>query len=108
FFFQAEDGIRDFHVTGVQTCALPICIGEAGGLSGCCWLLCSGVKRSAVIAGLEINDGYIGVGDFVHQATGETGEARFGGVIEAVDRKSVVKGKGEGSGGRESLTKRRK
>src|SRR5690606_40391633 len=25
FFFQAEDGIRHFHVTGVQTCALPIC-----------------------------------------------------------------------------------
>src|SRR5207253_3919993 len=25
FFFQAEDGIRDGHVTGVQTCALPIC-----------------------------------------------------------------------------------
>src|SRR5439155_5932003 len=24
-FFQAEDGIRDGHVTGVQTCALPIC-----------------------------------------------------------------------------------
>src|SRR6266511_1295491 len=24
FFFQAEDGIRNFHVTGVQTCALPI------------------------------------------------------------------------------------
>src|SRR5690606_40271664 len=24
FFSQAEDGIRDFHVTGVQTCALPI------------------------------------------------------------------------------------
>src|SRR5256885_5256556 len=30
FFFQAEDGIRDYKVTGVQTCALPI--------SGrCCW-----------------------------------------------------------------------
>src|SRR5438034_6535918 len=31
FFFQAEDGIRDHCVTGVQTCALPICrdaIGE--------------------------------------------------------------------------------
>src|SRR6266511_4429307 len=27
FFFQAEDGIRDFRVTGVQTCALPICEG---------------------------------------------------------------------------------
>src|SRR5690606_40785926 len=26
FFFQAEDGIRGFHVTGVQTCALPICL----------------------------------------------------------------------------------
>src|SRR6266581_8496732 len=25
FFFQAEDGIRDGRVTGVQTCALPIC-----------------------------------------------------------------------------------
>src|SRR5437762_9757488 len=31
FFFQAEDGIRDTSVTGVQTCALPICIGKAFG-----------------------------------------------------------------------------
>src|SRR6266702_2585513 len=30
FFFQAEDGIRGGHVTGVQTCALPI----SGGLRG--------------------------------------------------------------------------
>src|SRR6476620_11964192 len=29
FFFQAEDGIRDIGVTGVQTCALPICTGRA-------------------------------------------------------------------------------
>src|SRR5690606_40439011 len=28
FFFQAEDGIRCFHVTGVQTCALPIFAGK--------------------------------------------------------------------------------
>src|SRR5256885_13217502 len=28
FFFQAEDGIRDYKVTGVQTCALPICGGR--------------------------------------------------------------------------------
>src|SRR6185369_16717178 len=27
FFFQAEDGIRDSSVTGVQTCALPISVG---------------------------------------------------------------------------------
>src|SRR5690349_24176512 len=31
FFFQAEDGIRDLYVTGVQTCALPICEDEFGG-----------------------------------------------------------------------------
>src|SRR2546427_1386975 len=30
FFFQAEDGIRDLTVTGVQTCALPICGGRLG------------------------------------------------------------------------------
>src|SRR5205807_6045555 len=29
FFFQAEDGIRDYKVTGVQTCALPILVGAA-------------------------------------------------------------------------------
>src|SRR5204863_2888762 len=29
FFFQAEDGIRDLYVTGVQTCALPIFLGVA-------------------------------------------------------------------------------
>src|SRR5256886_10368522 len=29
FFFQAEDGIRDLTVTGVQTCALPIYLGDA-------------------------------------------------------------------------------
>src|SRR5215510_15984160 len=33
FFFQADDGIRDGHVTGVQTCALPIsrCSGSNAG-----------------------------------------------------------------------------
>src|SRR2546430_7978753 len=30
FFFQAEDGIRDLTVTGVQTCALPILLAERG------------------------------------------------------------------------------
>src|SRR2546426_2879356 len=40
FFFQAEDGIRDYKVTGVQTCALPICVAallecaRAGRVSG--------------------------------------------------------------------------
>src|SRR5438046_7879536 len=35
FFFQAEDGIRDWSVTGVQTCALPIWpVTGSGGGSG--------------------------------------------------------------------------
>src|SRR6266704_4176019 len=33
FFFQAEDGIRDRNVTGVQTCALPISMSEWSGFS---------------------------------------------------------------------------
>src|SRR5438105_8157016 len=36
FFFQAEDGIRDPLVTGVQTCALPILLGIAAGAGA--WL----------------------------------------------------------------------
>src|SRR5256885_14170288 len=31
FFFQAEDGIRDYKVTGVQTCALPIALATTPG-----------------------------------------------------------------------------
>src|SRR5256885_9635290 len=34
FFFQAEDGIRDYKVTGVQTCALPICVGQRSEATG--------------------------------------------------------------------------
>src|SRR5256885_13091453 len=34
FFFQAEDGIRDYKVTGVQTCALPISMRPATPQSG--------------------------------------------------------------------------
>ena len=42
FFFQAEDGIRDYKVTGVQTCALPISSQE-NYVSGC--TATSGVMR---------------------------------------------------------------
>src|SRR5690606_39997785 len=35
FFFQAEDGIRAFHVTGVQTCALPISVVDEAITLGC-------------------------------------------------------------------------
>src|SRR2546429_9893207 len=45
-FFQAEDGIRDVAVTGVQTCALPICAPVAC-LSACAavtWSACTWVS----------------------------------------------------------------
>src|SRR3954464_16105308 len=35
FFFQAEDGIRDYRVTGVQTCALPISLVGSTFRDGC-------------------------------------------------------------------------
>src|SRR5699024_11737021 len=41
-FFQAEDGIRDRNVTGVQTCALPI-----SGSSGLCPPWCAGPRPPA-------------------------------------------------------------
>src|SRR2546426_2639062 len=50
FFFQAEDGIRDYKVTGVQTCALPIsapspvCVKSCSSCSAC-WK--TPVRRSA-------------------------------------------------------------
>src|SRR2546427_246024 len=48
FFFQAEDGIRDLTVTGVQTCALPICARPVDGLvlSGVPGIVLSGVGLS--------------------------------------------------------------
>src|SRR5690606_40149241 len=47
FFFQAEDGVRDCHVTGVQTCALPISRAWVAGVS-------LGDRRILNIAGTNI------------------------------------------------------
>src|SRR5215208_7793850 len=49
FFFQAEDGIRDGHVTGVQTCALPISI-ERGYVL---WADCDGEPAVAALQAFE-------------------------------------------------------
>src|SRR5690606_31160377 len=53
FFFQAEDGIRDFHVTGVQTCALPICAASSARIcllplskTPACWMPVRFVDRA--------------------------------------------------------------
>src|SRR5207302_5764861 len=57
FFFQAEDGIRDFHVTGVQTCALPICSFTMTYVFPDCELVpISTALRAAESAGFEVRD----------------------------------------------------
>src|SRR5690625_7554351 len=50
FFFQAEDGIRDGHVTGVQTCALPICRFPVAVPSSRPRTRCSGCSNYATVA----------------------------------------------------------
>src|SRR5688500_20403143 len=47
FFFQAEDGIRDYKVTGVQTCALPIYSSR----------LVPGIARRLMVAVPSLNGG---------------------------------------------------
>src|SRR5215475_7893976 len=57
FFFQAEDGIRDFHVTGVQTCALPITGAQL-------------VLNTGAVVPLRVEHGRDLSGSLVLQATG--------------------------------------
>src|SRR5690625_2545986 len=60
FFFQAEDGIRDGHVTGVQTCALPILL-----LVICLFL---GSFRALAIPAVAIPLSILGAGIFMQIA----------------------------------------
>src|SRR5437870_13458283 len=60
FFFQAEDGIRDGHVTGVQTCALPISHfadeSHHGSLGQLLHALIEEGKQVAKAAGVELHE----------------------------------------------------
>src|SRR5205085_5470322 len=56
FFFQAEDGIRDLTVTGVQTCALPILMGLRQGLS-----MLTGALVLWLVIGPHVMDSGIGL-----------------------------------------------
>ena len=77
FFFQAEDGIRDWSVTGVQTCALPI------------WA-CK--KREATPTGiLNPSSKFAVCNSMLSECTNGTGEyCLFGYKWGTTDRKSVV------------------
>src|SRR2546426_9101263 len=63
FFFQAEDGIRDYKVTGVQTCALPISSGVPGiaGLEG---IAGTGVGNPATMSAAQAQAATEGLGGF--------------------------------------------
>src|SRR5256885_5781734 len=50
FFFQAEDGIRDYKVTGVQTCALPISLSATPSAARCCAIGDAAARTIAVTA----------------------------------------------------------
>src|SRR5690625_7340881 len=82
FFFQAEDGIRDGHVTGVQTCALPI--------SGV-----PGSRTMTLTAGTDTNN------DPARESRGAVVGVRWGGQFRSEERR-VGKGCG-GVSGREEV-----
>src|SRR2546426_821134 len=78
FFFQAEDGIRDYKVTGVQTCALPICAGAVNDfdpqtvpkLSGSLGVRGQGAAQARQNVPRQPDSGLaVGAGAFVHPAT---------------------------------------
>src|ERR1022692_5113080 len=68
FFFQAEDGIRDYKVTGVQTCALPIFTIDQTGQSG--------AQPSLYIVG-GYTFGRTGVNDVIKYVNGTTGTTPY-------------------------------
>src|SRR2546430_7530326 len=83
FFFQAEDGIRDLTVTGVQTCALPISPKDLRRLG-------AGVNLASLLAepAQEVDD-HVGGAVRVDGVEAATTEADQHGVGRG-DRKSVV------------------
>src|SRR5260370_28764271 len=82
FFFQAEDGIRDSSVTGVQTCALPI----LGTTCGRCRRSGQPIRRRAVGRRTPAGDPGAGAGSGAAAAAAR----RANGESRPADRKSVV------------------
>src|SRR5260221_7402862 len=82
FFFQAEDGIRDHCVTGVQTCALPICLGRMVGRDDDVAALSAQLAASRIVS--IVGAGGIGK-TTVAVAVGHHLSAAFGGAALFVD-----------------------
>src|SRR3712207_9250373 len=100
FFFQAEDGIRDIGVTGVQTCALPIWRISAV----CMEPLSVSVSVSVSVTGGTRRRGYLMRSESLVSAVpvAARSSARRG------DRKSGVVGKRGDIGGGRNITKKKK
>src|SRR5260221_9387491 len=81
FFFQAEDGIRDHCVTGVQTCALPISLLDAHAL---------GVERQIVAFRILPVDGEVALGDRALRLVAVADLRGDRVAVVRIDRKSVV------------------
>src|SRR5256885_16564135 len=100
FFFQAEDGIRDYKVTGVQTCALPISVtlGSTG------WWVVSTATTGATTARTSTRPG--STGPRRQRSAPPPGSPR-GSRLPSIDRKSVVWGKSVDLGGRRIIKKKK-
>src|SRR2546430_11838635 len=96
FFFQAEDGIRDLTVTGVQTCALPI----SSQIRNLRFDLV-GMVDVKVIGPANVVAGNASV-PAVRVDTQATG------YLNGADRESVVEGKSVDLGGRRIIKKKKK
>src|SRR5437773_4349789 len=95
FFFQAEDGIRDRDVTGVQTCALPISSVFPDSRVGAATAAPSDFPDGA--EGMELTVEFTVLG---RPFMGLNGGPNFKpNESVSLDRKSVVEGKGVGRGG---------
>src|SRR5437879_11427056 len=90
FFFQAEDGIRDTSVTGVQTCALPICCNGGSGAfnaAACCARASAGVRTRWARGGRRQNSERIFTRRSEERRVGK--ECRSRGAAEAEEKKKA-------------------
>src|SRR5256886_5276320 len=83
FFFQAEDGIRDLTVTGVQTCALPI-----SSTTTSIAARSSGVATAPGIRCRSTQSLSIRIADALNSAVPDFGSVAS--IVSRLDRKSVV------------------
>src|SRR2546426_3223602 len=101
FFFQAEDGIRDYKVTGVQTCALPIFpprgtdLGRTGGHGAGTADICEGCGRPQLgsdVRGLDSRDHRSPIVERALDLLGERSKARDARLRPRTSRASLAHG----------------